>query len=158
MPAKLKASLPRACSECGKPLRSGTRKFCSDACYEAHKTEVDLPRFSKAGMARLAKLRAGGADPSHGGEVGRRRGKSNARRAAERAVWNDLGLDVEQEKECFKRDILPGLQGIPLSRIMEATGFSRRYASMVRRGLYTPHPVHYVALVDLVGSGGAPEP
>jgi hypothetical protein len=41
---------------------------------------------------------------------------------------------------------------------MEATGFSRRYASMVRRGLYTPHPVHYVALVDLVGSGGAPEP
>jgi len=39
-----------------------------------------------------------------------------------------------------------------LSRIMKATGFSRRYASMARRGLFTPHPVHYDALATLVGS------
>lgn len=64
--------------------------------------------------------------------------------------WKELGLDVGQEEERFKRDILPGLPGIPLSRIMEATGFSRRYASLVRRGLYTPHPVHYGALRGLV--------
>jgi hypothetical protein len=47
---------------------------------------------------------------------------------------------------------------VPLSHIMKATGFSRRYASLARRGLYTPHPVHYDALADLVGSGAPPEP
>jgi len=111
-----------------------------------------MPRFAKAGMARLRELRADGVDPSHGGEVGRKRGASNARRARERSKWRDLGLDVDQEKEMFKRDILPLLQGIALSHIMEATGFSRRYASLARRGLYTPHPVHYDALATLVHS------
>jgi len=53
---------------------------------------------------------------------------------------------VEDQKERFRRDILPLLQGLPLGHIMKATGFSRRYASLARRGLYTPHPVHYGAL------------
>ncbi|MCX6071369.1 MAG: hypothetical protein NTU91_11010 [Chloroflexi bacterium] len=109
-------------------------------------------------MARLSKLRAEGADPSHGGEVGRKRGASNARRAHERSKWKELGLDVDQEKERFKRDILPRLQDVPLSRIMKATGFSRRYASLARRGLYTPHPVHYDALVTLVGGSQRAKP
>jgi len=150
-PSTFKVALPRACSECGKPIRSGTRRFCSERCYQAYKTEVGMPRFAKAGMARLSKLRAEGADPSHGGEVGRKRGASNARRARERSIWKALGLDVNQEKERFKRDILPRIQDVPLSRIMKATGFSRRYASLARRGLYTPHPVHYDALATLVG-------
>jgi len=157
-PSTSKVALPRACSECGKPIRSGTRKFCSDTCYEAYKTQVDLPRFSKAGMAKLSKLRAEGADPSHGGEVGRKRGASNARRAKERLKWKDLGLDVDQEKERFGRDILALLQGIPLSHIMKATGFSRRYASLARRGLYTPHPVHYDALAKLAGAAEQTKP
>jgi len=150
-PSASKVALPRACSECGKPIRSSTRRFCSDECFKAYKADVDLPRFSKAGMARLNLLRAEGADPSHGGEVGRKRGQSNARRAKERSEWNDLGLDVDEEKERFRRDILPLLQGIPLSRIIEATGFSRRYASLARRGLYTPHPVHFDRLALLAG-------
>ncbi|MCX6072626.1 MAG: hypothetical protein NTU91_17530, partial [Chloroflexi bacterium] len=62
-------------------------------------------------MAKLSKLRAEGADPSHSGVIGRKRGASNARRAQERAKWMGLGLDVDQEKERFKRDILPLLQG-----------------------------------------------
>ncbi len=41
---------------------------------------------------------------------------------------------------------------VPLGRIMKATGFSRRHASLAPRGLYTPHPVHYDALAMLVGS------
>jgi hypothetical protein len=113
---------------------------------------VDAPKFAKSGVQVLARLRGEGRDPSHGGEVGRKRGASNVRRAHERSKWKELGLDVNQEKERFKRDILPRLQGVPLSRIMKATGFSRRYASLARRGLYTPHPVHYDALATLVGS------
>jgi len=103
-------------------------------------------------LLERGQLRAEGADPSHGGEVGRKRGASNARRASERVAWKELGLDIDQEKPRFKRDILPRLQDVPLSRIMKATGFSRRYASLARRGLYTPHPVHYDALATLVGS------
>ncbi len=150
-PSTLDAALPRACSECGKPIRSGTRRFCSDRCFQAYKSDIDLPRFARAGMAKLGKLRAEGADPSHGGEVGRKRGASNARRFRERSTWKELGLDVNEEKERFKRDILPRLQDVPLSRIMKATGFSRRYASLARRGLYTPHPVHNDALATLAG-------
>ena len=119
---------------------------------------MHAPKFAKAGVQELARLRLEGRDPSHGGEVGRKRGASNARRAHERSRWKELGLDVDQEKERFKRDILPQLQGVPLSRIVKATGFSRRYASLARRGLYTPHPVHYDALADLVGSGALPKP
>jgi hypothetical protein len=109
-------------------------------------------------MQKLARLRSEGRDPSHGGEVGRKRGASNARRGQERSKWKELGLDADREKARFKRDILPLLQGIPLSHIMKATGFSRRYASMARRGLYTPHPAHYDALADLAGSGALNKP
>ena len=63
--------------------------------------------------------------------------------------WQGLGLDVDLEKARFKRDILPRLQDVPLSRIMKVTGFSRRYASLVRRGLCTPHPAHYDSLGKL---------
>jgi len=40
----------------------------------------------------------------------------SARRAQERSAWKELGLDVEQEKARFKRDILPRLQDVTLSR------------------------------------------
>jgi len=74
----------------------------------------------------------------------------SARRAQERSAWKELGLDVDQVKERFKQDILPRLQDMPLSHIMIATGVSRRYALLTRQGSYTPHPVHYPALEELV--------
>jgi hypothetical protein len=142
----------RLCRECGSRLPKGKRVFCSPECSATHDRDVHASKFARSGMKALAQMRLDGRDPSHGGEVGRKRGASNARRARERSQWKELGLDVEQEKERFKRDLLPLLQGIRLSRIMKATGFSRRYASLARRGLYTPHPVHYDALAVLVGT------
>jgi hypothetical protein len=50
----------------------------------------------------------------------------------------------------FKRDILPGLQGITLRRIMEATGLSKRFASQIRNGLAVPHRRHWDALLVLL--------
>jgi hypothetical protein len=41
---------------------------------------------------------------------------------------------------------------------MKATGFSRRYASLARWGLYTPHPVHYDALAKLAGAAEQTKP
>jgi CRISPR-associated endonuclease Cas1 len=52
----------------------------------------------------------------------------------------------------FKRDILPGLQGVTLRRIMAATGLSKRFASQIRRGLAIPHRRHWDALSALRGS------
>ncbi len=46
----------------------------------------------------------------------------------------------------FRRDILPGLQGMTLRRIMEATGLSKRFASQIRNGLAVPHRRHWDAL------------
>ena len=46
----------------------------------------------------------------------------------------------------FKRDILPGLRGVTLRRIMEATGLSKRFASQIRNGLAVPHRRHWTAL------------
>jgi hypothetical protein len=77
---------------------------------------------------------------------------SNARRAAERAEWEKHGLDLEEEKEGFVRDILPRLRDFSIMEIVKATGFSPRYASLVKRGLYVPHPVHNEALARLLGA------
>lgn len=46
----------------------------------------------------------------------------------------------------FSRDILPRLERAPLRKIMEATGLSLRYCSIIRRGLYVPHPRHWETL------------
>jgi hypothetical protein len=54
--------------------------------------------------------------------------------------------DGSADDRDFKRDILPGLQGVTLRRIMEATGLSKRLASQIRSGLAVPHRRHWAAL------------
>jgi hypothetical protein len=57
----------------------------------------------------------------------------------------------EPDDRDFKRDILPGLQGVTLRRIMDATGLSKRFASQIRNGLAAPHRRHWDALDRLRG-------
>jgi hypothetical protein len=52
------------------------------------------------------------------------------------------------------REILPGLRAVTIMQIVRATGFSRHDASLVRRGIYVPHPAHYKALSDFVDTLG----
>jgi hypothetical protein len=66
----------------------------------------------------------------------------------ERQSTNRDWAGVPDDRD-FKRDILPGLQGVPLRRIMEATGLSKRFASQIRRGLAVPHRRHWQALEKL---------
>jgi hypothetical protein len=47
----------------------------------------------------------------------------------------------------FEREILPRIQGVPLSRLQQATGLSLRYVSLIRRGERTPHPRHWQAFL-----------
>lgn len=132
-------------------MEAAGRKFCSVRCFDAYKREVDIPRLAKAGPAKLAAMRSKGADPSHGGKAASKRAESLLQRADERAEWDKLGLDVEVEKARFLREIQPGLEGFSIVEIVKATGFSQQYASLVRREVCVPRPVHYEALGRLVG-------
>lgn len=58
---------------------------------------------------------------------------------------------VEHELADFKRDVLPRLQRVSLGAMAKATGLSLGYCSMIRRGLYVPHPRHWKALKVISG-------
>jgi hypothetical protein len=140
----------RACLECGQILKGRRRRFCSDECRLDHRREVQIPMSAMSGPEALAKRRAQANDPAHGGKAKDKRAASQSKRARERAEWEATHGDGQAEREHFIGEIQPKLAGISLRRIAEATGFSLRYASLVRDGEYVPHPVHYRALTDLV--------
>jgi len=140
---------PRSCLQCGKPTRS-TSRYCSRECMSVYRKEVLDPGFTRKGTAALETLRASGRDPAHGGEAAQKRGRSNARRAQDRAEWEALGLDIDSEKARFVEEIQPKLARLTVKQIENATGLSLRYALLIRDGRYVPHPVHYEALAALV--------
>lgn len=127
---------------CGEILPSPGRFYCDD-CRPVLKTE-SLAKFQASGPAALARLMAEGRDPTHGGEAARKRAASLARRQREAAEWEHTNL--RQDRERFARTILPNLQSVPIRRMAKATGLSVRYCSLIRRGLYVPHPRHWEAL------------
>ena len=142
----------KMCRECGEEVNNSEREFCSKKCWEKFNEDVVLLKLSKAGHENLAKLRASGKDPSHGGEAARKRGQSNARRVKERQEWErqNSKIDIEVAKRRFVSDILPMLRDVPVRKIVKTTGLSIRYASMIRRGQYVPHPMHYEKLQQLM--------
>jgi hypothetical protein len=44
----------------------------------------------------------------------------------------------------------PKLRSVSLLETMQATGLSRTYCGMIRRGVRVPHPRHWEALRELV--------
>ena len=71
--------------------------------------------------------------------------------AAARAEWDAAHADSKELKEWFARDVVPLLANLSIAKIMKVTGFSPWYASLVRKGKYMPHPVHYSTLARLAG-------
>lgn len=133
--------LAKGCKGCGVPLASGRRGYC-DTCL-AQRREEQKEEFSAIGVESRARLRAEGQDTSHGGLAGQRRGATHVQRMREAREW-EAEHGAERDPEAFKRDILPKLQGVPLRKLMEATGLSLRYCSLIRRGDKTPHPKHWI--------------
>lgn len=138
-----------SCPQCGKPVPHG-RRTCSIRCAEIYRDEVLIPAFSSSGLGDLAERRASGHDPAHGGDAARRRGETNRNWAKKRASWKG---DLNREKERFVSEILPRLRDIPISKIVEATGLSTRYVSLILKGEVVPHPVHYPLLEGLIRGG-----
>ncbi|MDP9363102.1 MAG: hypothetical protein M3Q10_02520 [Chloroflexota bacterium] len=129
-------------------LEDSGRAYCDGCLPDCHAESLAI--FATAGPKALAELRAGGADPAHGGEAGRKRGQRNAEHVRAIAEWESSRDGSEAEID-FTRDVLPRLQGVQLSALMQATGLSVRYCSLIRRGLKVPHPRHWAALARLSG-------
>lgn len=127
------------CRGCGEPLPSAERVYCDECLSERRKEAVK--GYQTAGPAALSRRRAEGNDPAHGGQAAKKRGTSNAKRVREAKMW-----EAENERpdpSVFVETILPSIQGVSLSRLMDVTGLSLRYCSLIRRGAYVPHPKHW---------------
>ncbi|GBD30064.1 hypothetical protein HRbin32_01160 [bacterium HR32] len=114
-------------------LEGSGRKVCP-ACAVPDRTE----RIVQAGIRVFEARRETGVDPSHGGEAARRRCEKMRQRMNEIRAW-----EAQQPRpypEVFRREILPLLRTIPIRRIAREVGISLRYASLIRRGEYVPHP------------------
>ena len=139
--------VPKACRMCGSVLPSGGRgrTYCDDCLLDARREEFDRAR-AKA-TAALEALRRQGSDPSHGGEAATKRARTLARRREEAKAF-EATADELPPREVFIREILPTLQVIGVRAMAEATGLTRSYCSMIRKGR-VPHARHWPALAAL---------
>ena len=152
-PSPRPAAIPRrrphpeplpGCKRCGEPVPRRERVYC-DVCLPHYQSEQFTQAFVNSGLSALEKQKAAGKDRTHGGEAARRRGDATAQRKVEIAAWEaEHGKFIDLS--AFEREILPVLQGVPLSRLQRASGLSLRYVSQIRRGEKRPHPKHWDAL------------
>ncbi len=69
-----------------------------------------------------------------------------AKRKRAEAEWDSE--HAAADTELFRREILPGLKGVPLRRLAAATGLSLRYCALIRSGERVAHPRHWQALTQ----------
>jgi len=67
------------------------------------------------------------------------------RRRFEQLAWDREHPEPADPAE-FTERIRPTLRGVSVTELQKATGLSKRDSSLIRRGLYTPHPRWWDAL------------
>jgi CRISPR-associated endonuclease Cas1 len=145
-PAKLPRP-ERRCRRCGGELPRvgrGRRTYCDDCLPHYQRDRYEA--FIAAGRSTVARQHEEGIDPSHGGEAGKRRGASVARRQHEVREWNAAHPETMANPTVFEREILPAIRNVALSELVRATGLTHGYLSQIRRGEKTPHPRHWPTL------------
>jgi CRISPR-associated endonuclease Cas1 len=133
------------CRYCGVILTSRRRSYCNDCLPKVYAEH--LAALQEAGPATIRRLMADGRDPTHGGQAARMRAASLLRRRWEAAEWDRQHRRPDPAE--FRKKILPKLQRVPLGQMVKATGLSLIYCSLVRRGVYIPHPRHWEVLARL---------
>jgi hypothetical protein len=144
--------LPEAnCLECGTPIETG-RKRCNP-CNDRYQ-QNRLTNIQRQSLNVLEELRNQGRDPAHGSETANKRATTVTQQNAKSAAWDQT--NQRPNPETWSQQILPGLANVTLTDMMQATGLSSGYCSMIRRGDKTPHPRHWKPLNDLIShtSGG----
>ncbi len=112
----------RNCRNCGGTLARGQHVNCPN-CWEWQPGQ-DVQTRSKRGAAI-----------------------SESKRESRR--WREEHPQEGRDPEEFRRSILPGLEGVPLSRIMRACGVAKSTASAIRSGKRVPRERFWEALAGL---------
>ncbi|HEU5215282.1 MAG TPA: CRISPR-associated endonuclease Cas1 [Gaiellaceae bacterium] len=133
------------CKRCGQPVPRRSRTYCDD-CLPHYQREQYEKAFHGSGLSAIESKRAANADPTHGAKAASARAATNVQRKREVREWDEAHGKLI-DLSAFQRDILPLIQGVPLSRLQKATGLSLRYVSLIRRGERTPHPRHWGTLL-----------
>jgi CRISPR-associated endonuclease Cas1 len=138
-----KAKIAKSCVVCGADLPGRQRRYCTDC-----RSTRSLDAVAKA-HAVLRARRLAGSDPAHGGNAAKLRGKRNSVKLLANSEW-DRNQTEEADTAIFEKEIRPKLKTVSLLETMRATGLSRTYCGMIRRGVRVPHPRHWGALRELV--------
>jgi hypothetical protein len=81
----------------------------------------------------------------------KKRGEAISRSREEERRWREKH-PLRRDPEVFQREVLPGLEGVPLSRIMVACGVAKSTASAIRSGNRVPMERHWEKLRSLVSN------
>lgn len=150
-PAPQAPKIPAACRSCGGEVPHKGRLYCDD-CLSDYGREQFEQAFHGSGLRAIERAKAEGVDPTHGADAALARAASNVERKREVREWDDRHGKLV-DLSAFEREILPAIQGVPLSRLQRATGLSLRYVSQIRRGERTPHPRHWSAFLTAADEG-----
>ncbi len=144
-PAPGIATLPwPVCGECGDPVpgergRKRPRGRLCPTCQAARRREI--------GEAVAAGR--GGAN-THTDEAQARRRTANRQDQLARLAWEAEHVDETHDSEWYLANVLPGLAGVTLRAIANATGMSTSNAAKVRSGKRVPHPGWWHCLAALL--------
>ena len=134
-------ALPATCPDCGAPIHDRRRRYCDDCRSVRVARRGDRAR--ETAQTVLAQLRAEQRDPAHGGRAAQIRGTKNA--AHQRAVREWTG--ELPDPTVFRTKILPRLRERTIGELVEATGLSEHYCSLIRLGKKVPHPRHWPGFI-----------
>ncbi len=138
-----RAAIVKTCVVCGTDLPGRQRRYCTD-CRPTRSRDA----VAKA-HAVLRERRSAGSDPAHGGTAAKLRGKRNSVKLRANSEWERNQVE-KLDPAIFEKEIKPKLGSVSLLDTMRATGLSRTYCGMIRRGVRVPHPRHWEALRELV--------
>ena len=84
------------------------------------------------------------------GNAAKLRGERNSVKLLSNSEW-ERSQTEQLDPTIFEKEIQPKLKTVSLLETMRATGLSRTYCGLIRRGVRVPHPRHWEALRGLVG-------
>ena len=139
-----RAGVPRVirpsprCRNCG--MQVGERSRYCDQCRPQALIE--------AGKRSAARRLQTGENP----KSKPKRSTSMKKRRKDNIKWDRK--ETRPDPDRFRTEILPTLSDIPLKVLVKATGLSKSYCSLIRRGEVLPHPSHWDAL-HAIGRGNS---
>ena len=147
--AVTRAGLTQGCLDCGDSALP-TATYCEGCRVE--RTADWLPELSERATRHLERARAEGRDPAHGATAAKKRGQKNRQHLLDARKWDKS--NERPDAATFIREILPLLEALTAGDLARATGLSRPYCSMIKRGAYVPHPRHWKRLRDFSSTRG----